>query len=166
MKRLFQKFTIGVVLHVVYAALVELYRLDSRARKEMDALPEGMSYSITTGHKAPVLNVQWQQGKLSSLVQLAEPVCSLRIKSLAHSFRLFTGQMGLAQAYACHAFSMRGEIADVMKLARMVNLVEGYLFPPVITRRILVEIPPLQVSSLRVYAAILCGFLSGRYKSL
>ncbi len=165
MKRFFQRLTVGIVLKVVHAALVELYRIDSRVQGELDALPEGMSYAVQTGYNAPVLYVQWQQGRLCSHPVLESPVCALRIKSLAHSFQLFTGQMGLAQAYARHAFSMKGEIADVMKLARLVNLVEAYLFPQWITRRILTEIPTLQANPLRVYGNIVCGFLSGRYKS-
>ena len=58
---------------------------------------------------------------------------------------------------------MQGEIADVMKLARLVNLVEGYLFPKFITKHILTDIPTLQVNPLRVYGRVLCGFLTGRY---
>jgi hypothetical protein len=50
-----------------------------------------------------------------------------------------------------------------MKLARLVNLVEGYLFPKFITKHILTDIPTLQVNPLRVYGRVLCGFLTGRY---
>lgn len=71
--------------------------------------------------------------------------------------------MGLAQAYAYHAFTLSGDIADVMKLARMVNLVEAYLFPRFITRRILTDIPPLRTSPLKVYAKLAAGFLTGKY---
>ena len=114
MKLFFQKLTVGIVLRVVHAALVELYGIDSRVKAEFDALPEEMSYAIATGHDAPTLNVRWIQGNLQRCKVLPKAVCNLRIKSTAHSFQLFTGQMGLAQAYARHAFTMQGEIADVM----------------------------------------------------
>ena len=163
MKLTLQKLTVGIVLRVVHAALVELYRLDSRVRDEFDRMPEGLSYALQTGHNAPQLFVQWKEGKLNRLTALEKPVCALRLKSTGISFRMFTGQMGLAQAYAQHAFSMQGEIADVMRLARLVNLVEGYLFPKFITKHILTDVPSLQVNPLRVYGRILCGFLTGRY---
>ena len=137
MKLALQKLTVGIVLRVVHAALVELYALDTRVRDEFNRMP--------------------------NLKHLDKPVCALRLKSTGISFRMFTGQMGLAQAYAQHAFSMQGEIADVMKLARLVNLVEGYLFPKFITKHILTDIPTLQVNPLRVYGRVLCGFLTGRY---
>lgn len=163
MKLFFQKLTVGVVLRVVHAALVELYRMDSRVKAEFDALPEGMSYAIATGHEAPTLFVRWEQGKLHRLPSLDKAVCNLRVKSSAHSFQLFTGQMGLAQAYARHAFTMQGEIADVMKLARLVNIVEAYLFPKVITKHILTDIPTLQKNPLSVYGRIALGFLTCKY---
>ena len=163
MKLALQKLTVGIVLRVVHAALVELYGLDSRVRDEFDRMPEGMSYALQTGHAAPELYVQWTGGKLLNLKKIEKPTCALRLKSTGISFRMFTGQMGLAQAYAQHAFSMQGEIADVMRLARLVNLVEGYLFPKFITKHILTDIPALQVNPLRVYGRVLCGFLTGRY---
>lgn len=163
MKLSLLKLTVGIVLRVVHAALVELYKLDSRVKEEFDRMPEGLSYALQTGYNAPQLFVQWKDGKLSRLAALDKPVCALRLKSTGISFRMFTGQMGLAQAYAQHAFSMQGEIADVMRLARLVNLVEGYLFPKFITKHILTDIPSLQVNPLRVYGRIFCGFLTARY---
>ena len=163
MKLALQKLTVGIVLRVVHAALVELYGLDSRVRAEFDRMPEGMSYALQTGHAAPELYVQWTGGRLLNLKKIEKPTCALRLKSTGISFRMFTGQMGLAQAYAQHAFSMQGEIADVMRLARLVNLVEGYLFPKFITKHILTDIPALQVNPLLVYGRVLCGFLTGRY---
>ena len=114
MKLALQKLTVGIVLRVVHAALVELYALDTRVRDEFNRMPEGMSYALQTGYNAPQLFVQWKDGKLHNLKHLDKPVCALRLKSTGISFRMFTGQMGLAQAYAQHAFSMQGEIADVM----------------------------------------------------
>lgn len=163
MKRFVQKAVVAVVLRVVHAALVELQTLDSRVEKELRRLPEGMSYALGTGFRGPELFVEWKEGRLQRRKTMENPHCSLRIKSLPLSFQLFTGQVGIAQAYARHAFTLAGDVGDVMKLARMINLVEAYLFPRVITRRILTDIPPLQVSPLRVYGRLCCGFLTGRY---
>ena len=74
------------------------------------------------------------------------------------------GQMGLAQAYAAHAFTMAGEVADVMRLARLVNIVESYLFPNIINRRIMTDIPAPQLCFLRTYARIAWGFLTFKYR--
>lgn len=155
---------VAIVLRVVHAALVELRELDSRVSKEFERFPEGLSYSLSTGYEGPSLHVLWQAGELKRVKTLDRPVCSLRIKSLPLAFQLFTGQMGMAQAYACHAFTMAGEVADVMRLARLVNLVESYLFPKIITRRIMTDVPETEVCFLRAYARIAWGGLTGKYK--
>lgn len=163
MKRAIQKLVVGAALRVVHAALVELRRLDPYVAKEFEALPVGMSYAIHTGHGGPSLYVQWDGRRLQRPAELPHPRCELRMKALALSFRMFTGQIGLAQGYAQHAFTMAGEIADVMRLARLVNHAEAYLFPSFITRRFLSVRPTLAASPLRMYAAIAIGFLKGKY---
>lgn len=162
--RAIQKLIIGIVLRVVHAALEELRVVDSRVRQELEAMPAGTSYVIRTGHGAPVLQVEWDGTRLCRRRTLDSPTCSLSIKSVPLAFRLFTGRMGLAQAYTNHAFTLAGDVADVMKLARMVNIVEAYLFPRFITRRILTDIPPGEVCFLRVYGRIFRGFLTARYR--
>lgn len=164
MKRFVQKLTVGIVLRVVHAALVELQKQDTRVAAEFERMPEGLGYSIYTGHNAPVLHVIWQGGKLKRVHSLEKATCTLHIKSTPLSFRLFTGQMGLAQAYAAHAFTMAGEVADVMRLARLVNIVEAYLFPNIINRRIMTDIPKPQVCFLRTYARIAWGFMTCKYR--
>ena len=62
MKRFFQKLTVGIVLRVVHAALVELQKQDSRVAEEFARMPEGLSYSIYTGYNGPELHVVWQGG--------------------------------------------------------------------------------------------------------
>ena len=164
MKRILQKLTVAAALRLVHAALVELYKLDPYVRAQFCSLPNGTSYSIYTGHDAPVLHVCWDGQKLLRLKEVKErATCELHLKSLADSFLMFTGQIGLAQGYARHAFSMQGEIADVMRLARLVNRAEAYLFPPFLSRRILPEVPSLPVSSLRLYGHLIFGFLTRSY---
>lgn len=163
MKLALQKLTVGVVLRVVHAALVELYALDSRVKAEFDRMPEGLSYALKTGYQAPELYLQWKDGNLHRLASLERASCTLRLKSTGIAFRMFTGQLGLARAYAQHAFTMLGETADVMRLARLVNIVEAYLFPKCITKHLMTDIPALLVNPLRVYGRVLCGFLTGRY---
>ncbi len=164
MKQRLQHLTVAIVMRVVHAAICELYAVgDTRVRRELEQLPEGQAYSIAAGAKGPTLHLQWKGGRLHRLASPAAGACALKIKSLPLAFRLFTGQMGLAQAYAWHAFTVRGEVAEVMQIARLVNLVEAYLFPRFITKRILTDIPRLQANPLRIYGRILCGFLTARY---
>ncbi len=164
MKRRLQAVLIAAALRLVHAALVELQRLDPEVAEELRRLPVGLSYAIHTGHRGPSLIVRWDGKKLLRVSDTSHLVKNtLRFKALAIAFRLFTGQIGLAHAYAQHAFTLSGDIADVMRLARLVNRAEVYLFPFIVTRRILPEQPGPAVSPLRVYARIFYGFFKSAY---
>ena len=164
MTKSIQHLTVGIVVRVVHAAICELQAVgDTRVLHELAHLREGQAYSIAAGAKGPALHVQWKGGKLLSLPAPAEGACKLTIKTLPLAFRLFTGQVGLAQAYAWHAFTVQGELGEVMQLARLVNMVEAYLFPRFITKHLLTDIPELQANPLRIYGRLLCGFLTARY---
>jgi hypothetical protein len=73
------------------------------------------------------------------------------------AFRVFTGRMGIAGAYAAHAFSLRGNINETMGVVRIVDLVESYLFPKFLTRHILKEIPEKQYPTALVYLRLIPG---------
>lgn len=163
MKRAIQRFAVGAAMRLVHAALVELRSMDDTVAAEFATLPAGTSYAIFSGHNAPALYVQWDGHALQRLKSIDTPHCTLQIKALPLSFRIFTGQIGLAQAYAQHAFTIAGDIADVMRLARLVNRTESYLFPPLITRRFLAVLPRLPASPLRLYGKLIMGFLRGKY---
>jgi hypothetical protein len=64
---------------------------------------------------------------------------------------------GIADAYAQHRFAMKGDIAATLQLVRCMEMAEAYLFPRMMSRRILKAVPDKQVSSLRVYAAVVFG---------
>ena len=76
---------------------------------------------------------------------------------------MLTGRMGIAGAYAAHGFSLHGDIGTAMELTRCVDLAESYLFPKIMTRRILKEVAKKRTSSLVLYARILMGLLRGAY---
>lgn len=163
MKRALQKWVIGAALRLVHAALVELREMDACVADEFARLPLGTSYAICTGHGGPTLHVEWDGTALHRRPDSMRARCELHIKALPIAFRLFTGQMGMAQGYAQHAFTMAGEVGDVMRLAHLVNRAEAYLFPPFISKNFLTEVPKLGLKPLRLYGRLALGFLKGKY---
>ena len=91
------------------------------------------------------------------LSQDAKGDVTVRFKSPADAFRVFTGQIGVAQAYGEHRFVVKGNLSLALAFTRCVDRVEGYLFPAVLAKRILKRLPKKEVSSLRVYASVLLG---------
>lgn len=81
----------------------------------------------------------------------------IQFKCLDEAFLLATGQLGVAQAYAEHRFTLTGDIAATMPFVRCVNIVEAYLFPKIMTRRILLSVPKKEHSTLAIYCRVILG---------
>lgn len=155
----------SVVLTVLYGGIYELYQADPRIQKEIDRWPEGMTYAIRCSTQGPSLYFRKNDGKLMRLnprIQKQYDTC-ITFKSLETAFLVLTGRMGIAGAYAAHGFSLHGDIGTAMELTRCVDLAESYLFPKIMTRRILKEVAKKRTSSLVLYARILVGLLRGAY---
>ncbi|MGI6011864.1 MAG: hypothetical protein ACOX8H_10285 [Ruminococcus sp.] len=157
--------TASVVLYVLYGGICELYRLDSRVKDEIDSWPEGMTYCLACSEKGPRLFFRKSQNQLQRLNPRIQRYydTAITFRSLDGAFEVLTGRMGIAQAYSAHAFSLHGDIGTAMELTRCVDVVESYLFPRFMTKRILKRVPRKETSTLLVYLRILIGALRGAY---
>lgn len=154
-----QQMVCGVVLQVLYRAVRVLSHCDSRIREELLALPEGQTvrFSVSPHEKSKSLSFRVSGGTVQKEDPKAEPDIHITFKNEAMAVRVFTGRMGIAGAYAAHAFMLKGNINEAMGIVRIVDLVEGYLFPKIMSRRILKEVPEKQVPSLVVYLRLIPG---------
>ena len=73
-----------------------------------------------------------------------------------------SGQVGVAGAYARHGFVLKGDIARAMSVVRCMDLAEAYLFPKLISKKILKEVPEKRMGLLRTYLSLCGHILSGR----
>ena len=137
----------GVVFFFLWRAFKALYRCDSRVKAELDSWPDGPHLAVKRTADGPV--------RVKSDFENAE--VDVRFKSLDSAFKLATGRLGVAQAYAQHRFYLYGDIAITMSFVRCVDIIEGYLFPSFITRHILKGAPVKEQSSLAVYRKVLFG---------
>lgn len=146
-----------MVLYFLYGGLKQLSQQDERVEREIKSWRPGMIYAVKCSGDAPSLYVrkgEYGLEMLDSSIQDVADVC-IQFKSFAHAFRVLTGRQSVAGAYAHHNFTLYGDIAQTMSFARCVDLAEAYLFPKVITSRILKEVPEKRQSSLGLYAKIL-----------
>lgn len=146
----------GVVLAVLYRAFRVLYRDDSRIKEEIDSWPDGLTLKLVCGPGGAVLAIRRDADHgVTRLKRAQHTAITMRFKSVEGAFRLLSGQIGVAEGYAKHLFSLEGDIFQSMSFVRCVDYLEAYLFPKFITKRILKEIPEKQVSSLQVYTQVL-----------
>ncbi len=157
--RRFQQIVCGVVLAVLYRAIRVLSHADSRVQEELRQMPQGqrVRLSVSPDESAPSLTFSVSDGTIHRCARSVRPDIHIVFKNETMAFRVFTGRMGIAGAYAAHAFILRGNINETMGVVRVVDLVEGYLFPRLITRRILKEAPDKQLPTLAVYLRLIPG---------
>ena len=62
-----------------------------------------------------------------------------------------------SSAYAEHRFTLKGDIGVTMGLVRMIDIAEAYLFPRIMTKRILRSVPYKEKSTLTIYRKVFIG---------
>lgn len=148
--------TCSMVSACLCRALKFLSRRDSHIQDEANRWPKGKTLKLEIpGGKG--FTVTGNREGFQVLPRETRGDVTIRFKSPADAFRVFTGQISVAQAYGQHRFVLRGNMGLAMPFVRCVDRVEGYLFPPFMARRILKRLPKKEVSSARVYAAVLFG---------
>lgn len=157
--RTFQQILCGIVLQVLFRAIRVLSRCDSRIRQELLDLPQGQTIklSVSPAERSRSLTFTVSEGTVHRADKAAIPDIHIVFKNEAMAFRVFTGRMGIAGAYAAHAFTLRGNINQTMGVVRIVDMVEGYLFPRFMTRHILKDTPKKELPTLAVYLRLLPG---------
>lgn len=155
-KMCLQCATCSMVAGCLCRALKFLSHRDSKIREEAQRWPEGKTLRLEVPG-ATGFTVTGTKDGFQKLHKDTPGDVTIRFKSPADAFRVFTGQIGIAQAYAQHRFVLRGDMGLAMPFVRCVDRTEGYLFPAFLAKRILKRLPKKEVSSARVYGAVLFG---------
>ena len=148
--------TCSMVATCLCRALKFLSSRDTTIKEEARLWPQGKTLRLEIpGAKG--FTVTGSEKGFRKLPQDTPGDVTIRFKSPDDAFRVFTGQISVAQAYAQHRFTLRGNMGLAMPFVRCVDIVEGYLFPAFLARRILKRLPKKEVSTARVYLAVLLG---------
>ena len=114
-----KKLIIWVVMQFLYRGMKVLYHDDPRMKEELDG---------------------WKQDKFLTLQVMHGPSITIKYtyqKGLQKVKNVKPGMMSVKTAYLEHRFSLRGDVFESMRFVRCVDLVETYLFPRFMTKRIL-----------------------------
>ncbi len=157
MKTIVKTWICSLVLVVLYRALKVLVKYDSRVREDFGSFDDGFAVRIFLSDKGRSITFSKENGRLVRASEKCHADVAITFKSIDAAFLVFTGFMGISKAYAEHRFVLCGDIGQTMTLVRMIDIAESYLFPYIMTKRILREVPKKQMSSLRVYALTFLG---------
>lgn len=144
-----------IILFFLYKGFKVTYKHDDNVKKEINSWKNGFSAIIDTGVKNTKLIIKKENNKIVKLKTIENPDIEIKFKSLDVAFLMFTGRLGVSKAYAEHRFTLKGEIREAMSLVRCIDIVEAYLFPNIITKKILKYKPQKSMGIVRTYVSIL-----------
>ena len=146
-----------VVLFFLYRAIKVLAKEDSNIMREFISWENGLAVAIKCAQNGPALYVIKNGNKLTKVKKLEKADIDITFKSLDAAFLVLTGQIGISRAYCEHRFMLTGDISNTMSLVRAIDITESYLFPSIMSKRILKALPKKERSSLAIYRKVILG---------
>lgn len=151
-----KRLVIWIVLQFLYRGMKVLYQEDERIKTELDGWNKDkiIQLRITEG---PSITIKYTYLKGISLTKEKPDICIV-FKSIDTAFFIFIGMMSVKQAYIEHRFTLKGNIFESMRFVRCIDLVETYLFPRFMTKRILNHYEEKYKSTLAIYLKAIFTF--------
>ncbi|MEG0367728.1 MAG: hypothetical protein RR585_12885 [Coprobacillus sp.] len=144
-----KKIVIWIVMQFLYRGMKVLYHDDERIKEELDGWNEDKVICLTVLHGP---SITFEYSYLDGLKKSKKkPDLLITFKSIDSALIVFTGMMSVKQAFLEHRFSLKGDVYESMRFVRCVDLVETYLFPRFMTKRILNHREVKYKSSLIIY---------------
>ena len=147
-----------IILFFLFRGFKATYKYDKRVRNEIDNWKEGFSIKLQIAPNGSCLNIKKTKEGLIKPKEIENPNTAICFKSIDAAFLVLTGRLAVSGAYAGHRFKLSGEISEAMSFVRCVDIVEAYLFPKFITKRILKEVPKKYVNIITTYRYVLFNF--------
>lgn len=137
-KKPIKRIYIAVMLWIVGRAIQAACRIDKEVRKEFRELPEKFAFSLGVLPKGPYMIVGkddkgrakylgWSKGRKRLPLEM-------NIKNLEAAFKVFTFQESTSVAFARERFIVDGDLGYSLAIVRVLNIVEVYLLPKIITK--------------------------------
>lgn len=132
---------------------------DKTVKEEIRIYDEGTTVMLMVDPFGPYMVMQKKGEKLIYLgkKEVVNADIIIRFKSIEAAILVLTGQIGIDRAYAQHRYVVKGDLYLSMPIVRALSIVEAYLFPKFITKKILKEMPKRTNNKISIYVATLLG---------
>ena len=103
------------------------------------------------------MSIKKSNGKFVGAKREDTPDLEIAFKNIDVAIPYLIGKRSIRDAYCRSSIVTRGSVGDTVALVECFNIVENYLFPNLITSKILDGGYKKQVSSLRMYLGAIFG---------
>ena len=159
-----RRVVIKIVFLILGRATQSASRHEPLVREEAAPWPEGFTMTIRTLPDGPILCMQ-KRGCGIRVVgrEHAESAdLAIDIRTVRAAFRMFTARLSIHDAYAEHRIGLHGNVSHGIRFIRIMGIIQSYLFPRIISSKILKHFTPMTPRRLlrRVWI-VLPGLLFG-----
>ena len=153
----FKKFVVNIGFKLLGKGLVSCSKIEEAVKEELKFYEDGFIIELkvlNTDTKVAVMKMGNEFKYLGSKYNIS-PDLSIIFKSYKGALLLVLGQIGVYEGYAQHRFIVEGDFIKGMPFVRILYYVEVYLFPKIISKKILKEMPNRSSTKLNAYLRLL-----------
>ncbi len=152
-KKLIKNIIAKIVLFFLGRGIKASAFLDTYVIKEVEAWNDGLTILLKVNDSGPSLALQKEKGRIltKNPKKMKDPDLAIYFKNIEAALLVLTGQIGIDQGFAEHRYVVKGDISFAMSFVRVLYIVEAYLFPSFMTKKIFKRMPLKTSSSLRIY---------------
>ena len=161
-KKWFKIIYSKIVFFVLGKALKGLSKFDEDARNELKPLKEGFIVKFEVAPFGPSMALQKKKGILEYMGQknvdkLKEDM-SFIFRNIEPAFEMLSAQKGFPKIYSENSVGTIGDPSYSMIFYRISNLVQFYLWPKIIAKIVLKEVPEMTIKKfitrIKIYLSI------------
>ncbi len=137
-------------------AIVSVSHFNKEVKEELNYFKEGYSIQLKVLPNGPRIAFEKHHNELkttSTNKKEYDLVVIFKTKEIA--YRIMTTLSNVPKAFTQNRLMVYGNVADSMVLIRIMNIVQAYLFPPILSKRVLKRVPQFNmgqhIGRIRVY---------------
>lgn len=151
----FKKTTTKIGLWALQRSAISISHFNDDVKKELQAWPEGFKVKIAVKDGGPGIAWKKTTNGLHAISLKGDFDLQIYFKNLSIAYKVITTLSNVPEAFTQNRIQAYGNIPDSMVLIRILNVVQSYLFPPILSKRILKRVPKFgwkeQLGRIRVY---------------
>lgn len=149
----------STVLSVLGPAFEVVGRHVPEFRKEIESWEDGRRFSLRVLPKGPAITLEKRGDTIRYLGKgLKSPHITMSFKNYDSALSVLMGIAGTHQTFAENRILVEGDLAKTMEINRAVNIVNAYLLPGMVVKKVLKRAPEMTLKSCinkgKVYAGL------------
>lgn len=157
-KKTLKRLVASIVFIILGRAIKACYRLDSRVRDELNELPDGMTIRMIVEPAGPFLIIKKEGNKVVTLKETDQIDLDIHFKNIEGALYALMGRKSVTDCFVENRFIILGDITYGTAFVRVMNIVESYLFPKIMTAYLLDnQAPKRQRYGIRIYIGTILG---------